>query len=85
MSVFVVIISILILQVFLSKCKSKIWGLILPILFSIPSLFGAFLCLTLARQNIGIMALPLAIYCILIYNIPSCILYLIYKKVRQSS
>lgn len=78
-----IIVFILILQIFLSKMENKVVGLILPIIMTIPSLVGIYICLSLGAYDMGILSIPIALLVLILYNIPSMILFYIYKKYHK--
>lgn len=80
-----VITLTLFLQVFLSKRKNKIFGLIIPIFFSLFSIVPLILGLALAPPDIGLIGtIGVLLLVIGVCNIPSLILYLIYINIRKT-
>lgn len=77
---FIVLISIIMLQIQLCKCKNKYLGLIIPTIISIPISVLVIMFSLLASQDVGLFSIILAILGLVIYNIPSVLLYLLYRK-----
>lgn len=77
---FIVLISVIMLQIQLSKCKNKYLGLIIPTIISIPISVLVIIFSILASQDVGLFSIILAILGLVIYNIPSALLYLLYRK-----
>ena len=78
-------IVIIVLQVYLSKKEKRIWGLILPtITFIISLMVVMFFTLLSAYIGGGISLVVFsAIVALIIYNLPTIVLLIIYKIYRN--
>ena len=76
------IIALIILQIYLSKRESKLLGLILPgisFIFSILAIFSIYI----SGDDSTAEIIRMFISTFIIYNIPTCILLVIYFKYKN--
>lgn len=83
--IFVLLLGfIILLQIFLSKSKSKLPGLVLPLLFVLISIISVLNMATFDGESWLMIAVKILVIFV-ISNIPSLILLAIYRVVRERS
>lgn len=77
------IASIIALQIFLSKSKSSLIGLIIPTIFILPSILSAFFVIPTMKDFVGDMIIPIGLLIVVGLSSPALILFLIYISIKK--
>lgn len=77
------IVLIIVLQIFLSKTRNELIGLIMPIIFILPSILAAFFVIPTMESFVGGMMIPIGVIIVIVLSSPSLILFLIYIAIKK--